>query len=149
MTRTVLVAVFAVLLTVAGSAIAAVYKDMSEFRFIRHTGSRGLNDFTVSADINKSTLHAQQYFRVHTVAGAVDLDFANDAALDAADVGSEWVFQVGDGGTNALTVTAGASGVTTVKTLATLGSTCEDVGDTIRVIAYSTTQASVITVCAD
>lgn len=149
MTRTLLVAVFAVVLSVAGSALAAVYGDFSEFRLIRHTNLRGPSAYTASADINKSVLQSYQFFKVDTTGGAVDLDFGDDAALDAADIGSLWTFCVGIGGTNALTVTAGASGVTTVKTIESDGTTCEDVGDCIDVIAYSTTQASVITHCAD
>lgn len=151
MTRTVLVAVFAVLLTVAGTALAAVYKDISEFRYVRKTNTAATAgaDYTADANLNKVTLQAQQFFRVNTVGGAVDLDFADDAALDSADIGALWTFCVDYGGTNALTVTAGASGVTTVKLIESDGTTCEDVGDCIDVIAYSTTAASVITHCAD
>ena len=146
--RTLLLAGF-VLLCLAGSALAAKYGDLSEFRYIRRTSSYGPSDFLESADITVAELRAKQVFKVDTGAGAVDLDFANDAALDAADIGSQWRFFIGIGGTNALTVTAGASGVTTVKTIAVGGAACEDVGDFIDVIAYSTTQASVVTYCAD
>lgn len=150
MTRTLLVAVFAVILSVAGTALAAVYKDFSEFRLIRHTNLQGPSAYTASADINKSVLQSYQFFKVDTQGGAVDLDFGDDAAMDAADIGSEWLFCVGLGGTNALTVTAGASGVTTVNSGVVLdGSTCEDVGDCIRVILYSTTAATAIPMCAD
>lgn len=121
---------------------------------IRHyrrasTTTKGPDDYVASADINLATLYTKNVFKVNTTAGAVDLDFADDAALHADDIGSEWLFMVGIGGTNELTVTAGASGVTTVKTIALAGATCEDVGDTIRVVAYSTTQATVFTACAD
>lgn len=146
--RTVLIAAAACTLLAAGTALAAVYRDISEFRHIRHT-STGSSTWIASADVTKAELQAGNFFKVDTAAGALDLDFGNDAALDEADIGSEWKFCVGIGGTNALTVTAGASGVTTMKTVDGDGATCEDVGDCILVTAYSTTQATAFTQCAD
>ena len=147
--RTLLVSVAAVLLVTAGTALAAVYKDISEFRMIRHTNLRGPSNYTADADLDLVDLHTYQFFKVDTTDGAVDLDFGDDAALSAADIGSTWKFYVGIGGSNALTVTAGASGVTTIKTVDCDGTSCEDVGDSIACTAYSTTQATCVTQCAD
>jgi hypothetical protein len=105
-----------------------------------------------AADPNpsKATLQAADFFLVDTTSNAVDLDFADDAALDAADIGSTWTFIVSAGGTNALTVTAGASGVTTVTTHnATTGTTAEDVGDMIECTAYATTKIACVVYAAD
>lgn len=147
--RTLLVAVAAVLLVAGGTALAAVYKDFSEFRLIRHTNLRGPSNYTASADVDKADLHTYQFFKVDTTDGAVDLDFADDADLDPADIGSSWRFCVGIGGTNALTVTAGATGVTNLKLVDADGTTCEDVGDCIVVTAYATSSATAVTQCAD
>lgn len=152
--RSILVAVAACVLVSGGVAFAAIYKDISQFRHIRHTltgdGANGAGTtWQASADITVAELHAGNFFKVGTTAGAVDLDFANDVPLDAADVGSTWTFCVDEGGTNALTVTACASGVETMKAIDLKGTTCEDVGDCITVIAYSTTQGSAVTSCAD
>lgn len=103
---------------------------------------------TASADVSTTTLRAYSYFRVATHAGAVDLDFS-DSAFVAADRGSEWIFTVEGGGTNALTVTAGDAGVTTIKTVEPDGTTCEDEGDSITVLLYSTGSATIIKNCAD
>ena len=105
-----------------------------------------------AADPNptKATLQAAHFFLVDTSSNAVDLDFADDAALDAADVGAVWTFVVSAGGTNALTVTVGASGVTTVVALsATTGTSAEDVGDMIQCTAFATTKITCVTYAAD
>ena len=146
--RSVLVAAAACVLVSGGIAFAAVYKDISEFRHIRHT-SIGGSTWQATADITVAELQAGNFFKVNTNGAAVDLDFANDVALDEADIGSTWTFCVDIGGTNALTITAGASGVTTMKAIDLKGTTCEDVGDCITVTAYSTTQGSAVTSCAD
>ena len=146
--RSVLVAAAACLFVTGGVAFAAIYKDFSEFRHIRHT-SANTDTWQASADITRAELYAGNFFKVSTAGAAVDLDFANDVALDEADIGSTWTFCVDIGGTNALTITAGASGVTTMKAIDLKGTTCEDVGDCITVTAYSTTQGSAVTSCAD
>lgn len=104
---------------------------------------------TASLDLDKADVQGASVWAVSTTGGAVDVDFGDDAALDAADVGSKKLFVITAGGTNALTVTAGASGVTTVTTLNTLGTTCEDVGDVIECIVTTTATATCVTVCAD
>lgn len=95
---------------------------------------------TADTNLAKATLQAARFFLVDTASNAVDIDFADDAALDAADVGSTWMFVKTGAGTNAMTVTVGASGVTTV-TNHTVGAaaTAEDIGDFIRCTAYTTT----------
>ena len=95
---------------------------------------------TTDTNLAKATLQAARFFLVDTASNVVDVDFADDAALDAADVGSTWMFVKTGAGTNAMTVTAGASGVTTV-TNHTIGAaaTAEDIGDFIRCTAYTTT----------
>jgi len=109
------------------------------------------NASLTAADVNLTAaqIQAASVFPVSTTANAVDVDFGDDAALSASDVGSRKTFIVTAGGTNALTVTAGASGVTTVTTLNTLGTTCEDVGDVVECIVTSTTTATCVRTCAD
>lgn len=147
--RTALVAGLALVVLAAGTALAAKYGDISEFRMIRFTATRSGVDYAASADLLKSELYAKQVFLVSTLAGAVDLDFGNDAAFSPEDIGAEWKFIVTAGGTNALTVTAGASGITTLTVVDSDGTTCEDVGDVIRVIVRSNTAGTVVTQCAD
>ena len=109
------------------------------------------NASLTAADVNLTAaqIQAASVFPVSTTANAVDVDFGDDAALSSSDVGSRKLFFVSAGGTNALTVTAGASGVTTVTTINTLGTTCEDVGDVIECIITSTTTATCVRSCAD
>jgi hypothetical protein len=139
----------ALLSLVAGAAVAATnYGDISRFTHVQF-----VNGSTFSAaDPNptKAQLQASDFFCVNTASNAVDLDFANDAALDTNDIGSAWTFMVCTGhATQALTVTAGASGVTTVTTINTSGTTCEDEGDYIRCIARTTAKITCSTFCAD
>lgn len=103
-----------------------------------------------AADPNPSraTLRGASFFLVDTTANAVDLDFSDDADLEAADIGTEWIFIVSAGGTNALTVTNGASGVA-VTTLNALGATCEDVNDVYRCVGTALEKVVCTTVCAD
>lgn len=113
---------------------------------------RAVNGTTfTAADPNpsKATLQAADFFLVDTTANAVDLDFANDAALDAADIGSSWTFVVSAGGTNNLTVTPGASGVTTVTSITVTGTGVEDPGDMIVCTAYATTKITCLSYGAD
>jgi len=156
------------LLTVVGFAIAADFRDTTNWvnssgttkasvtrdgvatlSYVRPIAATQLS----AADVNlaKATIQGSNYFPVSTSANAVDVDFADDAALDSADIGSRWVFMVATGhATNALTVTAGASGVTTVTTLnAAAGSSCEDERDHIECIAEATTAIVCRTFCAD
>lgn len=149
--RVGLVSALLVALFTAGTALAVKMGDLDgvEITRLKKTSARGPSDWTASADITRAELYSKSFFKVDTRGGAVDLDFANDLALDSSDIGAEWFFCVGEGGSNALTVTAGASGVTTVKVVDADGTTCEDVGDCIRMIAYSTTQATAFTQCAD
>ena len=103
-----------------------------------------------AADPNPSraTLRGSGFWLVDTTANAVDLDFSDDADLEAADIGTDWVFMISAGGTNALTITNGASGVA-ITTLNTLGTTCEDVGDQIRCTGLALEAAVCVTTCAD
>lgn len=112
----------------------------------------GVATTLTAADVNltAAAIQAASFWPVTLTANAVDVDFGDDAALAAADIGSQKVFHVSTGhATQALTVTAGASGVTTITTLNTLGTTCEDVGDMITCTVYGTTKATCVTVCAD
>lgn len=103
---------------------------------------------SASGDLSTATLHAFQQWNVTTTGGAVDLDFGEDAALNAADVGQKWKFII-VAGTNALTVTAGTT-VSTASTVQTAaGSTCEDVGDYIECLPYTTTAIKCFSYCAD
>ena len=106
-----------------------------------------------AADVNlsKAAIQAAAFWGVDTSSNAVDVDFGDDAALDAADIGSRKIFAVTTGhATQALTVTAGASGVTTVVThQAGPGSTCEDTGDLIECIVIGTGSATCMSYCAD
>lgn len=138
--------------TTAGAAQAskAVVLDASKaVTGIGHIAPAAGTAFT-AADPNPSraTLRANAYFLVDTTANAVDLDFSNDADLEAADLGKRWTFIVSAGGTNALTVTDGASGVL-VKLQATAGATCEDVGDRYECMAYALEGVTCASFCAD
>lgn len=122
--------------------------DLVQAKHIRVDNNSALS----AADVNltKAQIQAATFFPVNTGTNAVDVDFADDAALDSADVGSIKDFVVTTGhATQALTVTAGASGVTTVTTINTIGTTCEDEGDWIRCIVRTTAKATCMTVCAD
>lgn len=113
---------------------------------------RVANNATLTAadvDLSKAQIQAAGFFPVNTTSNVVDVDFADDAALDAGDIGSRKTFAVITGGTNALTVTAGATGVTTVTTINTAGTSCEDVGDIIECIVTTVSTATCITKCAD
>lgn len=100
-----------------------------------------------AVELTKANVQASSFFPVDTSTNAVDVEI--NAALDAADVGSEKVFVVTTGhATQALTVTADGAGVTTVVTqAATTGTTAEDAGDMIRCTVYAT-QAMVCVVYA-
>lgn len=102
---------------------------------------------SASADLSTATLDAYQLWYVTTTGGAVDLDFGEDAALNAADVGQTWRFLI-VAGTNALTITAGTS-VSTVGTSVVLGTACEDVGDYFDCVPYTTTAVQCWAHCAD
>lgn len=146
-------ALFAVLVAFGISVVAFAetnFEDVMNFKggvgVLRRTAG---STFT-AADPNPSraTLRANQIFLVDTTANAVDLDFSDDADLESADIGTTWRFIVSAGGTNALTVTDGASGVV-IKTLAVLGATCEDAGDSFTCTAYAAEGVSCIKSCAD
>jgi len=163
--RTVLVAVIASLLCLSGIAFAAVFGDTSSwasggttFASITPEGIATMANYRVTngatfttADPNptRATLRAAGYFKVDTTANAVDLDFSNDADLEAADLGTTWRFVLAPGhATQALTVTNGGSGVV-VTTLNTLGTTCEDTADIITCTAVALEAVTCVTVCAD
>lgn len=103
---------------------------------------------TESRDLSTNELLSYGYYRVATHDGAVDLDFGEDKQFASAFRGARWVFVVEGGGTNALTVTAGTT-VATMKLVDTDGVTCEDEGDRIEVMVYSTAHAVATTYCAD
>lgn len=115
---------------------------------------RTANNATLTAaDVNlsKAQIQAAGFFPVDTTTNAVDVDFGDDAALDAVDIGAVKTFVVIVGhATQALTVTAGATGVTTITTHnATVGTTAEDVGDMIQCTVYATTKAACAVYAAD
>jgi hypothetical protein len=103
---------------------------------------------SASGDLTLNGIRSFMQFNITTTGGAVDIDFGEDAVLDAAMIGQRWRFLI-VAGTNALTVTAG----TTVSTLPTVqsgpGASCEDVGDYIDVIPYTTSAAKAWSYCAD
>lgn len=138
--------------TTAGAAEAskAVVLDASKaVTGMGHIAPAAGTTFT-AADPNPSraTLRANSYFLVDTTANAVDLDFSNDADLEAADLGKVWDFVVSAGGSNALTVTDGASGVL-VKLQAAAGATCEDPGDRYQCRGYALEAVTCTSFCAD
>lgn len=145
--------VFALLALVGFSSIAIAatnYDDVANFRGGVGRLSRVLGTTYTAADPNPSraALRANQVFLVDTTANAVDLDFSNDVDLEAIDLGTQWTFVVSAGGTNALTITNGASGVA-VTTLNSLGTTCEDVGDHLICTAFALEKVVCASVCAD
>ena len=149
----------------AGAAFAAVHRDTMTFKVdtttygsITPAGIASMANYRVTngatfttADPNptRAQLRAAGFFCVDTTANAVDLDLSNDADFEAADIGTTWDFVVCAGGTNALTVTNGASGVVIKPQAATTGTTAEDVGDIIRCTAYALEGAICITFAAD
>ena len=128
----------------SGSTVTAttVTADMVTADSYRVTNATAI---TASADLDKADLQAASFWAVNTTAGAVDLDFGDDAAMDAADVGSRKTFVV-TAGTNALTITAGATGVTTISTPTVV--TCDTIGDTIECIVTGTASATCLKTCA-
>ena len=157
--RTQLILVVAMVVAVVGSilsasvvqtAYAAVYRDISEFRHVRLTNATTISG-TQNYNLTAVELQANDFFPVSTTApggATLDIDIADDAAVSASDVGSEWTFMIVTG-SSAMTVTAGASGFTTVATINASGTTCEDAGDFIRCTASSTSKVTCLTVCAD
>lgn len=59
---------------------------------LRHVN--GSTFTTADPNPSKAMLQAANFFLVDTTANAVDLDFADNAALDAEDIGSTWTFVV-------------------------------------------------------
>ena len=136
--RSILFALLA-LVGFSSIAIAADYDDVANFRAGIGRLSRTVGATFTTADPNPSrdTLRANQVFLIDTTTNAVDLDFSDNADLEAIDFGTQWSFIVSVGhATQALTVTNGASGVV-VTTLNTLGTTCEDTGDHIVCTAFA------------
>lgn len=148
--RSLLLALLA-LVGLSSIAYAATnYDDVVNFRGGVGRFSRQVGTTYTAADPNPSraVLRANQVFLVKTGTNAVDLDFSNDADLETIDIGTQWTFIVTSGGTNALTVTNGASGVV-VTTLNTLGTSCEDVGDHLICTAIAAEAVVCASVCAD
>ena len=133
------------------AAVLDASKGISALGIVQVANLRLVNGTTLTAadpNPSRATLRAAGFFLVDTTGNAVDLDFSDDADLEAADLGTQWEFVVSAGGTNALTVTNGASGVV-VTTLNTLGTTCEDVADSIICTAFALEAVRCLTVCAD
>lgn len=133
------------------AAVLDANKGLSGLGIVQIGNVRLVNGATISAadpNPSRASLRAANFFLVDTTANAVDVDFSDDADLEAADLGTTWKFIVSAGGTNALTVTNGGSGVV-VTTLNTLGTSCEDVGDSITCTAYALEAIVCNTVCAD
>lgn len=146
--------------TTAGTAQASKSAVLDASKGITGLGIVGLDHLRPTnaselsaADVNLTVanIRAASFWPVKTSGNAVDVDFGDDAALASADIGSLKVFVVTTGhATQALTVTEGASGVTTIKKHdAGAGTSCEDVGDMIACIPYLTTAAVCRTYCAD
>ncbi len=149
--RTLLFTVTALALGLSGMAYADTnYDDVANFRGGIGRMSRTPGATFTAADPNPSraALRANQVFLVDTTANAVDLDFSNDVDLLAIDIGTTWTFIISGGGTNALTITDGASGVV-VKRINSLGTTCEDVGDHFVCTAYALEGVTCAAHCAD
>lgn len=150
--RSILLAAFVGVLAALGVAFAETnFEDVLNFKGGVGRLSRVAGTTFTAADPNPSraTLRANQVFLVDTTANAVDLDFSDDADLETIDIGTQWTFIVSAGGTNALTITDGASGVV-IKTLAVgPAATCEDVGDSFVCTAYAAEGVTCIKACAD
>ena len=117
-----------------------------QFRPFRHSST-----ITASGDIDLADLKAASVFLVSTTApgaATLDLDIGDDAAITSDMVGQAWDFVILTG-SSAFTVTAGATGFTTVTTIDLKGTTCEDAGDTIRCQARSTSAVTCFRSCAD
>ena len=162
--KRVLAAAAVLVLALTGIAVAADYRDTMNFKSgsttygsITPEGIASMANYRITngttfttADPNptRAQLRAAGFFLVDTTSNAVDLDLSNDADFTAVDLGTEWKFLISAGGTNALTVTNGGSGVV-ITTLNTLGTTCEDVGDSIVCTAFALEKALCVTTCAD
>lgn len=138
--------------TASKGLVVDASKNLASLGIITAGNYRRTNGSTfTAADPNPSraTLRAAEFFCVDTTSNAVDLDFSDDADLEAADLGTIWTFAVCVGGSNALTVTDGASGVVVKPQAATTGTTAEDVGDYIRCQAYALEGVICTTYAAD
>lgn len=168
MKKTFLAALVGAVLTailISGAALAANFGDTSNwvigstiYAYVTPDGIasfanvRRTNGTTfTAADPNptRAQLLAASFWLVDTTSNAVDLDFSNDTDLLAADIGTTWLFYISAGGTNALTITAGGSGVTPTVMQAGAGSSCEDVGDSISCTAVGLELVRCFSVCAD
>lgn len=150
--RLLLVVAAVNIVTVAGTALAVNFDDVGGIR-VNHLRRKA--NATLSGTTNYNTslaeLRSSDYFPVDTSApggATLDVDLGDDAAIGSDDLGSKWRFQIVVGG-SALTVTAGASGFTTITTIDASGTTCEDAGDAIECTAYTTAKAVCLTQCAD
>lgn len=153
------VALLIVSAMVAGGGLAAAnppgvkFQDKGgvEINHLRRTNSPTLSG-TTNYNTTLAELDSYDFFPVNTSApggATLDIDLGDDAAISSDDLGSQWVFQIVVGG-SAMTVTAGASGFTTITTNnAAAGTSCEDAGDAIVCRAYTTSKAVCTTFCAD
>lgn len=151
----ILVALALVASTAWGYSVTKKYRGNHVFDQIRAGHYRVASNATISGTTNYNTtsneLFTNDFFPVSTTApggATLDIDIGDDAAIDANEIGSQWTFMILTG-SSAMTVTAGASGFTTVTTINASGTTCEDAGDYIRCTARSTTAVTCLTVCAD
>jgi hypothetical protein len=133
------------LLTAAGG-------DVTTVATVTAAGYQGvINSSLTSAatDLTAAQFRASGVFPADTSANAVDVEISE--ALAAADVGVSKIFRVATGhATNALTVTADASGVTTATLIQQgAGASCEDANDFFRVTVKGTAAITVESYCAD
>lgn len=116
-----------------------------------HVRTTAYSSIAATVDLTKAQAQSAGYFPVSTASGAVIVQIGE--AMDAADIGSVKTFIVtATASTNALSFTADGSGVTSV--MAVQGGTgdtssCEDVGDMVRVTITATQKAIAEYFCAD
>ena len=118
---------------------------------INQAANRGAHGTTLSTatDLSHAEMLASKVYYV-TPKGGTDVDVSDDADFVAAEIGLEFYFVItsaGDSG-QGLTVTQGASGVL-VRTVNTVGTTCEDITDKISCQVAAAERVDCTTYCAD
>lgn len=149
-----LCATIAVSAPAVASNVVKAYRGTHSFDIVQadqFRPSKHSSTITAATDITLAQLKRASVFLVSTTApgaATLDIDIGDDAAITSDMIGQEWDFIILTG-SSALTVTAGASGFTTVTTQNLLGATCEDPGDRITCQARSTSAVTCYRSCAD
>lgn len=160
-----LAASFLIVAMTAGFALAANYGDTSNwvvgstvYGYVGPDGIAKMANYRVTngatlaatANITRAELRAAGYFGI-TPKGGIDLDLSDDVDLEAADVGTTWIFVTTSAGDSAQgpTFTDGATGVVVKTRNALAGTTCEDLGDLVACTAGAVELITCRTYCAD